>query len=129
MFLFFLLFTNRDSVIIFPGNHPCFSCKTVGRDVTRCSVSGCGCYYHEDCVRKLPGTTSSSGGGFSCPQHSCSTCCLERDVQRASKGKTTFDLSLRLSDFLLESAVKTVLHQQSVKKAQIIRRANVKAAL
>ncbi|XP_019221341.1 histone-lysine N-methyltransferase NSD3 isoform X3 [Oreochromis niloticus] len=69
------------------GNHPCFSCKTVGREVTRCSVSGCGCYYHEDCVRKLPGTTSSPGGGFSCPQHSCSTCCLERDPQRASKGR------------------------------------------
>uniref|UniRef100_A0A3Q1BDG0 Histone-lysine N-methyltransferase NSD3 n=1 Tax=Amphiprion ocellaris TaxID=80972 RepID=A0A3Q1BDG0_AMPOC len=69
------------------GNHPCFSCKTAGREVTRCSVSGCGCYYHEDCVRKLPGTTSSSGGGFTCPQHSCSTCCLERDLQRASKGR------------------------------------------
>ncbi|XP_049906745.1 histone-lysine N-methyltransferase NSD3 isoform X2 [Epinephelus moara] len=69
------------------GNHPCFSCKTAGREVTRCSVSGCGCYYHEDCVLKLPGTTSSSGGGFSCPQHSCSTCCLERDLQRASKGR------------------------------------------
>ncbi|XP_028268943.1 histone-lysine N-methyltransferase NSD3 isoform X5 [Parambassis ranga] len=69
------------------GNHPCFSCKTAGREVTRCSVSGCGCYYHEDCVLKLPGTTSSPGGGFSCPQHSCSTCCLERDLQRASKGR------------------------------------------
>ncbi|XP_070820331.1 histone-lysine N-methyltransferase NSD3 isoform X3 [Chaetodon trifascialis] len=69
------------------GNHPCFSCKTAGREVTRCSVSGCGCYYHEDCVRKLPGTTGSTGGGFSCPQHSCSTCCLERDLQRANKGR------------------------------------------
>ncbi|XP_051279436.1 histone-lysine N-methyltransferase NSD3 isoform X4 [Dicentrarchus labrax] len=69
------------------GNHPCFSCKTAGREVTRCSVSGCGCYYHEDCVRKLPGATSSPGGGFCCPQHSCSTCCLERDLQRASKGR------------------------------------------
>ncbi|XP_036954578.1 histone-lysine N-methyltransferase NSD3 isoform X3 [Acanthopagrus latus] len=69
------------------GSHPCFSCKTAGQEVTRCSVSGCGCYYHEDCVRKLPGTTSSPGGGFSCPQHSCSTCCLERDLQRASKGR------------------------------------------
>ncbi|XP_038559372.1 histone-lysine N-methyltransferase NSD3 isoform X7 [Micropterus salmoides] len=69
------------------GNHPCFSCKTAGREVTRCSVSGCGCYYHEDCVRKLPGTTNSAGGGFCCPQHSCSTCCLERDLQRASKGR------------------------------------------
>ncbi|XP_061585454.1 histone-lysine N-methyltransferase NSD3 isoform X1 [Cololabis saira] len=69
------------------GNHPCFSCKTAGREVTRCSASGCGCYYHEDCVRKLPGTTNIPGGGFSCPQHSCSTCCLERDPQRASKGR------------------------------------------
>lgn len=70
-----------------PGNHPCFSCKTVGHEVTRCSVSGCGCFYHEDCVRKLLGTTSSPGGGFCCPQHICSTCCLERDLQRASKGE------------------------------------------
>uniref|UniRef100_A0A8C9YYD4 Histone-lysine N-methyltransferase NSD3 n=1 Tax=Sander lucioperca TaxID=283035 RepID=A0A8C9YYD4_SANLU len=69
------------------GNHTCFSCKTAGREVTRCSVSGCGCYYHKDCVRKLPGTTNSSDGGFCCPQHSCSTCCLERDLQRASKGR------------------------------------------
>ncbi|XP_063753321.1 histone-lysine N-methyltransferase NSD3 isoform X3 [Eleginops maclovinus] len=69
------------------GDHPCFSCKAAGQEVTRCSVSGCGCYYHEDCVRKLPGTTSSSEGGFCCPQHSCSTCCLERDLQRAIKGR------------------------------------------
>uniref|UniRef100_A0A3B4X0C6 Histone-lysine N-methyltransferase NSD3 n=1 Tax=Seriola lalandi dorsalis TaxID=1841481 RepID=A0A3B4X0C6_SERLL len=69
------------------GNHPCFSCKTVGQEVTRCSVLGCGCYYHEDCVRKLPGTTISSDGGFCCPHHSCATCCLERDLQRASKGR------------------------------------------
>ncbi|KAM4575909.1 histone-lysine N-methyltransferase NSD3 isoform 3-T3 [Odontesthes bonariensis] len=69
------------------GSHPCFSCKTVGQEVTRCSVSGCGCYYHEECVRKLPGASSNPGGGFCCPQHSCSTCCLERDLQRASKGR------------------------------------------
>lgn len=69
------------------GTHPCFSCKTAGSEVTRCSVSGCSCYYHEDCVRKLPGTTSTLEGGFSCPQHSCATCCLERDMQRATKGR------------------------------------------
>uniref|UniRef100_A0A8C3A3D8 Histone-lysine N-methyltransferase NSD3 n=1 Tax=Cyclopterus lumpus TaxID=8103 RepID=A0A8C3A3D8_CYCLU len=69
------------------GNHTCFSCKTAGREVTRCSVAGCGCFYHEDCVRKLPGTTGGSDGGFCCPQHSCSTCCLERDLQRASNGR------------------------------------------
>ncbi|CAG08580.1 unnamed protein product, partial [Tetraodon nigroviridis] len=75
------------------GKHPCFSCKTAGREVTRCSVSGCGCFYHEDCVRKLLGTTSSPGGGFCCPQHICSTCCLERDLQRASKGLLVQDLT------------------------------------
>uniref|UniRef100_A0A3Q2XKZ7 Histone-lysine N-methyltransferase NSD3 n=1 Tax=Hippocampus comes TaxID=109280 RepID=A0A3Q2XKZ7_HIPCM len=69
------------------GNHQCFSCKKASQEVTRCSVTGCGCYYHEDCVRKLPGTTNNTGGGFSCPQHSCATCCLERDLQRASKGR------------------------------------------
>ncbi|KAK5606065.1 hypothetical protein CRENBAI_000928 [Crenichthys baileyi] len=69
------------------GNHPCFGCKSADPEVTRCSMPGCGCFYHDDCVRKLPGTTSGSGGGFCCPQHSCSTCCLERDVQRASKGR------------------------------------------
>ncbi|XP_037113812.1 histone-lysine N-methyltransferase NSD3 isoform X2 [Syngnathus acus] len=69
------------------GTHPCFSCKEASQEVRRCSVTGCGCYYHEDCVRKLPGVTSGSGGGFSCPQHSCATCCLERDLQRASKGR------------------------------------------
>lgn len=95
------LFTITDSLVfLFLGNHPCFSCKTAGREVTRCSASGCGCYYHEDCVRKLPGTTNSSGGGFCCPQHSCSTCCLERDLQRASKGKTASALFFSFSDFL-----------------------------
>lgn len=74
-----------------PGNHPCFSCKAVGREVARCSVSGCGRYYHEDCVQNLPGTTCNPSGGFSCPQHSCSTCCLERDLQRACKGKANDD--------------------------------------
>uniref|UniRef100_A0A4W6CAX7 Histone-lysine N-methyltransferase NSD3 n=1 Tax=Lates calcarifer TaxID=8187 RepID=A0A4W6CAX7_LATCA len=87
LFLFLALYNHRLSVILPLGNHPCFSCKTAGQEVTRCSVLGCGCYYHEDCVRKLPGTTSSPGGGFCCPQHSCSTCCLERDLQRASKGR------------------------------------------
>uniref|UniRef100_A0A3P8VN47 Histone-lysine N-methyltransferase NSD3 n=1 Tax=Cynoglossus semilaevis TaxID=244447 RepID=A0A3P8VN47_CYNSE len=69
------------------GNHLCFSCKTAGQEVMRCSVAGCGCYYHEDCVQKLPGTTTSQAGSFSCPQHICSTCCLERDLQQTSKGR------------------------------------------
>lgn len=85
---FFTDFNPAPSTLSPPGNHLCFSCKTAGQEVMRCSVAGCGCYYHEDCVRKLPGTTSSQAGSFSCPQHICSTCCLERDLQRTSKGNT-----------------------------------------
>lgn len=118
--LLFGSFTTSHSLLP-PGNHTCFSCKSAGQEVTRCSVPGCGCYYHEDCVLKLPGTTSSSGGGFCCPQHICSTCCLERDLQRASKGTelfycvtasliscTSLQMELWASELLL-------FHQQSVK--------------
>ncbi|KAJ3603912.1 hypothetical protein NHX12_028653 [Muraenolepis orangiensis] len=69
------------------GNHSCFSCKLSGQEVARCSTAGCGCFYHQECVRKLPGASSVAGGGFCCPQHTCFTCCLERDLQRASKGR------------------------------------------
>uniref|UniRef100_A0A8C8D9E1 Histone-lysine N-methyltransferase NSD3 n=1 Tax=Oncorhynchus tshawytscha TaxID=74940 RepID=A0A8C8D9E1_ONCTS len=69
------------------GSHSCFSCKTGGGEVLRCSVVGCGRYYHDDCVHKLPGTVGGgTGGGFHCPQHNCTTCCLERDLHQAAKG-------------------------------------------
>ncbi|MEQ2202268.1 hypothetical protein XENOCAPTIV_003277 [Xenoophorus captivus] len=38
-------------------------------------MPGCGCFYHDDCVRKLPGTTSGSGGGF-CRLIRCIRCPL-----------------------------------------------------
>ncbi|XP_036835842.1 histone-lysine N-methyltransferase NSD3 isoform X4 [Oncorhynchus mykiss] len=70
------------------GSHLCFSCKAGGGEVLRCSVVGCGRYYHDDCVRKLPGTVGSgTGGGFHCPQHTCATCCLERDLHQATQGR------------------------------------------
>ncbi|XP_045081670.1 histone-lysine N-methyltransferase NSD3 isoform X2 [Coregonus clupeaformis] len=70
------------------GSHSCFSCKAGGGEVLRCSVVGCGRYYHDDCVRKLPGTVGGgTGGGFRCPQHTCATCCLERDLHQATKGR------------------------------------------
>uniref|UniRef100_A0A8C7GZA7 Nuclear receptor binding SET domain protein 3 n=1 Tax=Oncorhynchus kisutch TaxID=8019 RepID=A0A8C7GZA7_ONCKI len=69
------------------GSHSCFSCKTGGGVVLCCSVVGCGRYYHDDCVHKLPGTVGGgTGGGFHCPQHTCTTCCLERDLHQAAKG-------------------------------------------
>uniref|UniRef100_A0A8C2HXX1 Histone-lysine N-methyltransferase NSD3 n=1 Tax=Cyprinus carpio TaxID=7962 RepID=A0A8C2HXX1_CYPCA len=68
------------------GSHPCFSCKVVEGDVKRCSVNGCGRYYHETCARKYTGTTTDTRG-LRCPQHSCGTCCLDRDLHRAGKGR------------------------------------------
>uniref|UniRef100_A0A671QW35 Histone-lysine N-methyltransferase NSD3 n=1 Tax=Sinocyclocheilus anshuiensis TaxID=1608454 RepID=A0A671QW35_9TELE len=57
------------------GSHPCFSCKVVEGDVKRCSVNGCGRYYHETCARKYTGTTTDTRG-LRCPQHSCATCSI-----------------------------------------------------
>ncbi|XP_036383499.1 histone-lysine N-methyltransferase NSD3 [Megalops cyprinoides] len=68
------------------SSHCCFSCKATGSDVKRCAVSGCGRYYHEPCARKHPGASVDSKG-LRCPQHSCATCCLERDLHKASKGR------------------------------------------
>ncbi|XP_048846021.1 histone-lysine N-methyltransferase NSD3-like isoform X1 [Brienomyrus brachyistius] len=68
------------------GSHNCFSCKDPGGDMMQCLVSGCGRFYHEACARKHPGT-SIEPRGLSCPQHCCATCCLERDMQKASKGR------------------------------------------
>ncbi|XP_076875957.1 histone-lysine N-methyltransferase NSD3 isoform X3 [Brachyhypopomus gauderio] len=68
------------------GSHPCFSCKVAEGDLKRCSVSGCGRYYHETCARKYPGTATEPRG-LRCPQHSCATCCLERDLHKANKGR------------------------------------------
>ncbi|XP_043309900.1 histone-lysine N-methyltransferase NSD3 isoform X2 [Cervus canadensis] len=68
------------------GQHPCFSCKVSGTDVKRCSVSTCGKFYHEACVRKFP-TAIFESKGFRCPQHCCSACSMEKDIHKASKGR------------------------------------------
>nr|XP_048312392.1 histone-lysine N-methyltransferase NSD3 isoform X2 [Myodes glareolus] len=68
------------------GQHPCFSCKVAGKDVKRCSVNVCGKFYHEACVRKFP-TAIFESKGFRCPQHCCSSCSMERDIYKASKGR------------------------------------------
>uniref|UniRef100_E1BNH7 Nuclear receptor binding SET domain protein 3 n=1 Tax=Bos taurus TaxID=9913 RepID=E1BNH7_BOVIN len=68
------------------GQHPCFSCKVSGADVKRCSVSACGKFYHEACVRKFP-TAVFESKGFRCPQHCCSACSMEKDIHKASKGR------------------------------------------
>lgn len=58
-----------------------------GTDVKRCSVGACGKFYHEACVRKFP-TAIFESKGFRCPQHCCSACSMEKDIHKASKGKT-----------------------------------------
>ncbi|KAJ8261093.1 hypothetical protein COCON_G00168160 [Conger conger] len=68
------------------GTHACFSCKASGGDIRRCAVGGCGRFYHESCARKHTGATSDPSG-LRCPQHSCATCCLERDMHKACKGR------------------------------------------
>ncbi|OBS67073.1 hypothetical protein A6R68_04380, partial [Neotoma lepida] len=59
---------------------------TVCQDVKRCSVSVCGKFYHEACVRKFP-TAIFESKGFRCPQHCCSSCSVEKDIYKASKGR------------------------------------------
>uniref|UniRef100_A0A8C9RY16 Histone-lysine N-methyltransferase NSD3 n=1 Tax=Scleropages formosus TaxID=113540 RepID=A0A8C9RY16_SCLFO len=68
------------------GAHPCFSCKVSDSSVRRCSVNGCGRFYHDTCARKYA-SASVDSKGLRCPQHSCATCCLERDLHKASKGR------------------------------------------
>lgn len=73
------------SLSLSPGSHPCFSCKDMEGEVKRCSVNGCGRFYHDTCARKFTGTTTDTRG-LRCPQHSCATCCLDRDLHKACKG-------------------------------------------
>ncbi|KAH0623120.1 hypothetical protein JD844_031100 [Phrynosoma platyrhinos] len=68
------------------GQHTCFSCKVPGKDVKRCSVNTCGKFYHEACVRKFA-TAVFESRGFRCPQHCCTTCSVDKDIHKASKGK------------------------------------------
>uniref|UniRef100_A0A8C2HYG1 Nuclear receptor binding SET domain protein 3 n=1 Tax=Cyprinus carpio TaxID=7962 RepID=A0A8C2HYG1_CYPCA len=74
-FLIDTLASNLFVTSLSPGSHPCFSCKVVEGDVKRCSVNGCGRYYHETCARKYTGTTTDTRG-LRCPQHSCGTCSI-----------------------------------------------------
>ncbi|KAJ7423338.1 histone-lysine N-methyltransferase NSD3 isoform X3 [Willisornis vidua] len=74
------------------GEHTCFSCKLPGKDVKRCSVSTCGKFYHESCVRKFA-TALFESRGFRCPQHCCTACSMDKDMHKASKGLVVQDHS------------------------------------
>lgn len=58
------------------GEHTCFSCKSKDKETKRCSVSQCGKFYHEDCVKKLA-NARFEGKGFVCPHHVCATCAAD----------------------------------------------------
>ncbi|XP_064421578.1 histone-lysine N-methyltransferase NSD3 isoform X3 [Latimeria chalumnae] len=68
------------------GSHTCFSCKVPGTDVKRCSVNACGRFFHESCARKYS-TSMFESKGFRCPQHCCTTCSIDKDIHKASKGR------------------------------------------
>ena len=68
------------------GVHTCFSCKKADGGTIRCSISVCGKYYHEACIKKLRLARYESKG-FVCPMHTCATCAVD-DVRnpKAFKG-------------------------------------------
>ncbi|RUS83107.1 hypothetical protein EGW08_009139 [Elysia chlorotica] len=69
------------------GVHTCFSCKTPDSSTIKCSITVCGKYYHEACVKKLR-LTRFDAKGFVCPLHMCATCAVD-DIKnpKALKGR------------------------------------------
>ncbi|GFR98820.1 histone-lysine N-methyltransferase [Elysia marginata] len=69
------------------GIHTCFSCKQADSSTVKCSISVCGKYYHEACVKKHR-LTRFDAKGFVCPMHACATCAVD-DIKnpKAFKGR------------------------------------------
>lgn len=59
------------------GNHSCFKCKKADASTKKCSVSQCGKFYHEDCVKSLQ-YAKCENKSFTCPLHVCESCCAEQ---------------------------------------------------
>jgi len=69
------------------GFHPCFICKSKDlpsdpiknkKTTKKCSSSGCGRWYHEQCLTEtvLWPQTKDGGRGITCPAHVCHTCAI-----------------------------------------------------
>lgn len=65
------------------GNHSCFLCKETGT-LRKCSSCSCGKFYHDECIRKLPGCKFDNNK-LLCSLHSCGTCSNDKENSNVSK--------------------------------------------
>ncbi|XP_052443851.1 histone-lysine N-methyltransferase, H3 lysine-36 specific isoform X2 [Carassius gibelio] len=71
------------------GIHSCFSCKSMGEDVRRCMLPGCGKFYHGECAASH-GPTVPLNRAFRCPLHACLSCFITNPTNPSvSKGQLT----------------------------------------
>ncbi|XP_074643736.1 histone-lysine N-methyltransferase NSD2-like isoform X2 [Tubulanus polymorphus] len=85
------------------GVHLCFVCQKPDQQTKKCSISHCGKFYHEDCIKSIAESSSSSSSSsssntttktaaaaFICPLHTCDTCTknsTENTKKHTSRGK------------------------------------------
>ncbi|XP_043077361.1 histone-lysine N-methyltransferase, H3 lysine-36 specific isoform X2 [Puntigrus tetrazona] len=71
------------------GIHSCFSCKSLGEDVRRCMLPGCGKFYHGECAASH-GPTVPLNRAFRCSLHACLACFITNPTNPSlSKGQLT----------------------------------------
>ncbi|KAJ8015047.1 hypothetical protein DPEC_G00022080 [Dallia pectoralis] len=71
------------------GVRTCFVCKKSGDSVNRCMVSGCGKFYHNDCILKHA-PTQLQNKSFRCSLHVCLSCHINNPFNPcSSKGRLT----------------------------------------
>ncbi|XP_050949120.1 histone-lysine N-methyltransferase NSD2 [Labeo rohita] len=71
------------------GIHSCFSCKSMGEDVRRCMLPGCGKFYHGECAASHAPTVPLNRA-FRCPLHACLSCFIANPTNPSvSKGQLT----------------------------------------
>ncbi|XP_067280448.1 histone-lysine N-methyltransferase, H3 lysine-36 specific isoform X2 [Pseudorasbora parva] len=71
------------------GIHSCFACKSLGEDVRRCMLPGCGKFYHGECAASHAPTVPLNRA-FRCPLHVCLACFITNPNNPSiSKGQLT----------------------------------------
>ncbi|XP_051734135.1 histone-lysine N-methyltransferase NSD2 isoform X1 [Ctenopharyngodon idella] len=71
------------------GIHSCFACKSLGEDVRRCMLPGCGKFYHGECAASHAPTVPLNRA-FRCPLHVCLSCFITNPTNPSvSKGQLT----------------------------------------
>lgn len=86
-------------VNIWIGIHSCFACKSLGEDVRRCMLPGCGKFYHGECAASHAPTVPLNRA-FRCPLHVCLSCFITNPTNPSvSKGLLCIEqLGARLGD-------------------------------